>query len=335
MWRNFFKPEHINWRRAFCLVMGMYIHFFIILFEPYRGDKITYIWASTYDYVCHHLYNFVNVVLFCALTTLILPKRFPTYFLPENLSFQRFLFLTAFAPLGMGIFYFIGNYYYFHYEITFLWFLTYMFKVMVTNAFFAGVPFFAVYLSIFDYFTNEQSSNRSSASDGIFYDTESTHDVRETALETVAQTVSEMPTTDIINPTSDTLTPPQYPHEMAAQRPIMLSFTDSTNKKTLDVALNHLYYITSAQNYIEIFHRSNEAIKSTLLRQSLKMIEEEMILSSDSPLIRCHKAFIVNREKVVELRGTAKTAHFILEDMETIIPISRQKYTEVETQLGI
>ena len=56
------------------------------------------------------------------------------------------------------------------------------------------------------------------------------------------------------------------------------------------------------------------------------------ILSTDSPLIRCHKAFIVNREKVVELRGTAKTAHFVLEDLETTIPVSRQKYPEVELQ---
>ncbi len=321
MWRNFFKPEHIKWRQAYCFTTGVYIHFFIVLFEPYRGDKITYIWASSYDYVCHHFYNFVDVVFFCALITLVLPKRFPTYFLPENLSFQRFLFLTALIPLGMGIFYFIGNYYYFHYEITFSWFLTYMFKVMVTNAFFAGVPFIIVYLSIFDYFTNEQSRNRNEVSEDIFYDTESA----KTALEAVAQTALKMPTFDI-------RTPPQYPHEISIQRPIMLSFTDSSSKKSLDVALNHLYYITSAQNYIEIFHKNNEIIKSTLLRQSLKTIEEEMILSSDSPLIRCHKAFIVNREKVVELRGTAKTAHFILEDMEITIPVSRQKYSEVEAQ---
>jgi hypothetical protein len=310
MWRNFFKPEHINWRRAYCLICGVYIHFFVIFFEPYKGDKITYIWASTYDYICHHIYNFVNVVFFCALVTLILPKRFPSYFLPEKLSFRRFFMLVALAPTGMGVFYFIGNYYYFHYEITLSWFLIYMFKVMVTNAFFAGVPFIIVYLSIFDYFTNTKNNPLNETSDGMFYAAE--------------------PTLAAQNPIVEA--PPQYPHEISTQRPIMLSFTDSTNKKSLDVALNHLYYITSAQNYIEIFHGNKNAIKSTVLRQSLKTIEEDMIVSSDSPLIRCHKAFIVNREKVIELRGTAKTAHFILEDVDVTIPVSRQKYPEVEAK---
>jgi hypothetical protein len=308
MWRNFFKPEHINWRRAYCLITGVYIHLFVILFEPYKGDKITYIWASTQDYVYHHIYNYINVVFFCALVTLILPKHFPTYFLPENLSFRRFFLLTALAPFGMGIFYFFGNYYYFHYEITLSWFLIYMFKVMTTTTLFAGTPFIMVYLSIFDYFTNEQSNNRKDVADDIFHDA-STQNSEKAIVQT----------------------PPQYPNEISVHRPIILSFTDSTHKKTLDVALNHLYYITSAQNYIEIFHGSNKVIKSTLLRQSLKTIEEDMILSADSPLIRCHKAFIVNREKVIELRGTAKTAHFILQDLETIIPVSRQKYPEVES----
>lgn len=210
----------------------------------------------------------------------------------------------------MGVFYFFGNYYYFHYEITLSWFLTYMFKIMITNTLFIGIPYIIVFLSIFNYFTGAQSNNREGVSNDVFSTTQLTHDVEKSLLET----------------------PPQYPHEISVQRPIMLSFTDSANKKSLDVALEHLYYITSAQNYIEIFHQNGVGIKSTLLRQSLKTIEEDMIISADYPLIRCHKAFIVNREKVVELRGTAKTAHFILQDLETIIPVSRQKYPEVELQ---
>lgn len=98
MWRNFFKPEYINWQRAYCLITGVYLHLFVVFFEPYKGDKMTYVWASTRDYICHHLYNFAHVVFFCAFVTIILPKRFPQYFLPENLSFQRFLLLTALVP---------------------------------------------------------------------------------------------------------------------------------------------------------------------------------------------------------------------------------------------
>ncbi len=313
MWRNFFKPEHINWRRAFCLILGIYTHLFITLFVPYKNDKITYAWVSTYDYACHSTYNFINAVFFTALVTLILPKRFPVYFSPQNLSFQRFFMLQAIAPFGMGIFYFIGNAYYFHHEITFSWFFIFLFRVVFVTAFFAAIPFVTVYISIFNYFIGHEEKK-------IVYDMPETPFSDTPSMQDAEEKISE--------------TPPQYPHDLSTPRPIMLSFTDSANKKSLDVALNHLYYITSAQNYIEIFHKNDEVIKSTLMRQSLKTIEEDMILSGDLPLIRCHKAFIVNREKVVELRGTAKTAHFILADIETIIPVSRQKYPEIEAQFS-
>jgi DNA-binding LytR/AlgR family response regulator len=57
-----------------------------------------------------------------------------------------------------------------------------------------------------------------------------------------------------------------------------------------------------------------------------------MILDNNLPLIRCHKAFIVNREKVVELRGTTKLSYFILNGIDTQIPISRQKYAALDQQ---
>jgi DNA-binding LytR/AlgR family response regulator len=118
--------------------------------------------------------------------------------------------------------------------------------------------------------------------------------------------------------------------------PKIMRFSDSFNEKNLQVPLNSLYYITSAQNYIEIFYQNKNAIHTRqILRNSLKAIEEEMIINDDnSSLIRCHTAFIVNREKVVELRGLAKLAQFILEDIDTSIPVSRQKYAELGTQFS-
>jgi DNA-binding LytR/AlgR family response regulator len=123
---------------------------------------------------------------------------------------------------------------------------------------------------------------------------------------------------------------PQYE---AVLEPIIYSFGDTNNKKVFKIASENFYYITSAQNYIEIFYRNKEEKLSRLVvRNSLKAIEEEMNLDMNSALIRCHKAFIINREKVVDFGGTLKSGYFTLLDIEESIPISRNKFADLEQQ---
>lgn len=301
MWRNLFKPEHQSWRWVFCFSLAIYIHLFINICEPYKGDKITYIWASTEMYIWHSLFNFANVFFFTTISMILLPKYRPKYFLSQNFTLERFIFIIACSSIGIGIGYFIGNHYFFQYEITLLWFLIYIFKVISTNVLFAGVPFIIAFLLLFDYYKIKNSPE----------------------IENSYSPKNALPPHEA---------PPQYDDRLA---PVIVHFTDTSNKKTLDIPLENLYYITSAQNYIEIVYQSDNLVKTVLLRNSLKMIEEEMILSADSPLIRCHKAFIVNREKIKELRGSTKNAHFILTDVETLIPVSRNKFAEIESQFSL
>lgn len=353
MWQDLFKPTYLNWRRALCLSVGIYIHLFITFCEPYKGDKVTYIWDSTQAYILHSLYNFTHITLFCAFVLLFLPKYLPKYFLPENFTFQRFLFLTTATPLLIGLGFLLGNQYFFHHDITLFWFLLFFFKVTVTNMLFVGMPFVVVFLLIFTYFKRQNNPVITLIND--FFDVPSTI-ISENRTFELPQTPPQYDSSELpvlaIHPKDETVeAPPQYnsselpvlairsnyetveapPQYHPNSMPLIVHFTDTSNKKTLTIALDNLYYITSAQNYIEIIHRTKNAVPTrSVLRNSLKTIEEEMIMSTDSPLIRCHKAFIINREKVVEMRGTSKNAHFILADIEPSIPISRHKFLELE-----
>jgi LytTr DNA-binding domain len=311
IWHNLFKPEYQNWRWVFCLSLGIYIHLFINVCEPYKGDKVTYIWASFESYALHSLINFLNVLCCSSIACILLPKLFPKFFLPENFTFTRFLLLISSVSIVMGICYFIGNYYFFNYEVTLSWFLIYIFKVIATNALFAGLPFVITFLFILNYYIDN-------------------NEIREEVANDADDTQLVYHPENAFRPL--TAMAPHHSEGIKADNPIMLRFSDNSNKKPLDIALNNLYYITSAQNYVEVFYQNEDAIKSTLLRNSLKAIEEEMITNTDLPLVRCHKAFIVNSEKVVELRGPAKAAQFILRDIDTSIPVSRQRYPELDSR---
>ena len=314
MWRNVFKPKYIYWRLAFCLTTATYLTAYIYFMQPYKGSRITYIWTSELAQFMSRSLNFLNYFFFCALTTIILPKYFPKFFLPENMSLLRFIFCILMTSTGIIIFQFFSLNYFFHSGTDLPFFLTFFFRVLTTSLLFMHTPFIFLFLYVFTYFTETKNEKDKNIND-LFYanSTQSTH--------------NQAAESDLV--------PPQYNDNFERENPVILEFTDNSNKKKFQLPLNRLYYVTSAENYIEIFYQNSEAILTRLvLRNSLKTIEAELIIEANLPLIRCQKAFIVNREKIVAMRGTSKNAYFVLADIELKIPVSRQKFAELESQFS-
>ncbi|MPN39054.1 hypothetical protein SDC9_186580 [bioreactor metagenome] len=64
--------------------------------------------------------------------------------------------------------------------------------------------------------------------------------------------------------------------------------------------LDNLLYIESADNYATIYYLNKSKKSHYLIRNSLKWMEEH--LTKDTPLIRCHRSYIVNLDKVKILK---------------------------------
>lgn len=106
----------------------------------------------------------------------------------------------------------------------------------------------------------------------------------------------------------------------------------SENKgEHLQLLLNDLLYITAADNYVEVIYRDKSAIRKKLLRNTLSRIET---LSGQYPMIyRCHRAYLVNLEKVKGITGNSQGCKLILEDTVEPIPVSRSQYKQLLQRL--
>lgn len=101
----------------------------------------------------------------------------------------------------------------------------------------------------------------------------------------------------------------------------ILEVKDTNNRVELNIFLNELYFFKASDNYVEIFYKNTEGVTRVVIRNTLKDIENQF---SDIPqLFRCHKAFVVNTEKVKEVIGNAKGYYLTLADVEEKIPVSR------------
>jgi len=93
------------------------------------------------------------------------------------------------------------------------------------------------------------------------------------------------------------------------------------NKDKIEMNLSDFIYVGSTGNYVQVFYMVKNELKSVLLRNTLKQIEEQV---KDCPsIIKCHRAFLVNRDRILQVKGNSQGLRLILKDTSDEIPVSR------------
>ena len=79
----------------------------------------------------------------------------------------------------------------------------------------------------------------------------------------------------------------------------MIPFYDDKGILKFSVKKENLLYLESAENYVSICYLNKDKVSKYLLRDTLKKIEETF---SGTEIIRCHRSYMVNFEKVKVIR---------------------------------
>ena len=111
-----------------------------------------------------------------------------------------------------------------------------------------------------------------------------------------------------------------------------IAFRDEKGVMRLSLKLEDLYYMKGADNYVEIVYRHNDKHSRYHLRSSLKRLQEELV---DTPVIRCHRSYLVNVEKVKLIRRDPDGLKLVLDSQPSVdLPVSRTYIDEVFKQFG-
>jgi hypothetical protein len=112
-----------------------------------------------------------------------------------------------------------------------------------------------------------------------------------------------------------------------------VEFYSESRSEKFRLKIGNLILIQSADNYIEIMYKENDGIQKTLVRNTLKNIEEQ--LRKYNSIIRCHRTFIVNINHVSKFIGNYQGYRLKLTDIDTEVPVSRQYLLKVKEALNI
>lgn len=98
---------------------------------------------------------------------------------------------------------------------------------------------------------------------------------------------------------------------------------NSENKKEdFSLSLDSLLYITSVDNYINVYYLESNKIEHALVRYSLTGIETDN--QNISEILRCHKSYIINKNKIKSISGNAGGYKIKLYNCNMLIPVSRK-----------
>lgn len=101
----------------------------------------------------------------------------------------------------------------------------------------------------------------------------------------------------------------------------MIPFHDEKDVLRISVKQDNLLYLEASDNYVNIYYLNKGKISRYLLRNSLKKMEE---LFRNTEIVRCHRSFMVNFDKVKVIRKDKEGLQLELDLPSVIdIPVSR------------
>lgn len=103
--------------------------------------------------------------------------------------------------------------------------------------------------------------------------------------------------------------------------PTTVTLVADNEKDTLTFLAADLLYIESSDNYCTVFHLKNAQPVKPLLRSSLSRLEKQI---SNGHIVRCHRSFVVNLNRVERVTGNAQGYKLHLCDGQFVVPVARQ-----------
>jgi len=97
-------------------------------------------------------------------------------------------------------------------------------------------------------------------------------------------------------------------------------------KEKVDIRVNELLYVAAANNYVKVYYFDNHKVVYSILRITMKKMEDTLLPYPN--FFRCHRAYMINLYRVKEVIGNAQGYKIKLEDVEELIPVSRNLNAE-------
>lgn len=112
----------------------------------------------------------------------------------------------------------------------------------------------------------------------------------------------------------------------------LVHFDSEYQKDKLSIKARLLLLIRSADNYIEIYWKDGEKIKSQLIRSTLLKANE--LLEEYHYIFKCHRSFIVNVNYIDKVEGNSQGYRLFFENIDFEVPVSKNSVKQLKEKVS-
>lgn len=111
----------------------------------------------------------------------------------------------------------------------------------------------------------------------------------------------------------------------------VITITGTGIGEIIEIEVNNLLFISSADNYITVHYLAEQNVKNTILRNTLKSTEDK--IKHIGTIIRCHRSYIVNLNKVERIIGDAQGLKLLIKGINDPILVGKSYLSTVKEML--
>jgi len=111
----------------------------------------------------------------------------------------------------------------------------------------------------------------------------------------------------------------------------LVHFDSEYQKDKLSIKARLLLLIRSADNYIEVFWKDGNEIKSQMIRTTL--IRAQELLNEYSYIFKCHRSFIVNINFIDRVEGNSQGYKLFLDQLDVEVPVSKTAVMQLKDRI--
>lgn len=113
--------------------------------------------------------------------------------------------------------------------------------------------------------------------------------------------------------------------------PRLIHLVDGTGRFKMSINVDSLYYVESQDNYVKIYYDSDGKLCNYMLRSTTKAIENRF----GDWLIRCHRGYLVNKNKIRIFRNDRDGMYIcLMHDGIRQIPVSKSYASSIQRMLS-
>ncbi|NER14736.1 hypothetical protein GWK08_14865 [Leptobacterium flavescens] len=112
-------------------------------------------------------------------------------------------------------------------------------------------------------------------------------------------------------------------------QPGTVTLSGINKNEVLKLRREDIFYIKASENYVQVFFEKENSFQNTILRNTLTKVEKQ------APFLqKCHRSYLVNLEKVINIKGNSQKAVICFENEANEIPLSKSYYKKIRSAIS-